>query len=179
MFLQGGKMQSRLFFSIALIIFLAIGTYPVTAFALIVSNPSITIDCTQVCIGTGTTLTTDRDNLGTGFESNGFSVEDGIGTHLAGDGGNTPVGNSYTYPAPQCYSYSTPPQYNPITFRFISPAGNGYPLQIAYTTSGTCNGLPLATTSIPTMTQWGMILFMFLAGVGAIVYLRRQRTTGK
>jgi hypothetical protein len=172
-------MQSRLLFSITFIIFLAIGTYPVTAFALTVSNPSITIDCTQVCINTGTTLTTDRDNTGAGQESNGFSVEDGIGTHLAGDGGNTPVGNVYTYPAPQCYSYYTNPQYNPIIFRFISAAGNGYPQQIAYTTSGTCNGLPLATTSIPTMTQWGMLLFVFLAGVGAVVYLRRQKIMEK
>jgi hypothetical protein len=168
-------MQSRLCFYITLIIFLAIGTYPSAAVALTVTNPSITIDCTQVCIGAGTTLTTDRDNLGTGQESNGFSVEDGIGTHLAGDGGNTPVGNSYTYPAPQCYSYNTSPQYNPIIFRFISLAGNGYPLQIAYTTSGTCDGLPLA--SIPTMTQWGMIIFMALAGLGSVYYLRRQRGT--
>lgn len=84
-------MQSRLCFSITLIILLAIGTYPVTAFALTVSNPSITIDCTQVCIGAGTTVSTDRDNLGTGQESNGFSVEDGIGTHLAGDGEVLPL----------------------------------------------------------------------------------------
>ena len=29
--------------------------------------------------------------------------------------------------------------------------------------------------SIPTLTQWGMIIFMFLAGLGAVYYLRRQR----
>ncbi len=29
-------------------------------------------------------------------------------------------------------------------------------------------------TSVPTMTEWGMIIFMALAGIGAIVYLRRQ-----
>jgi hypothetical protein len=31
--------------------------------------------------------------------------------------------------------------------------------------------------SIPSMTEWGMIIFMVLAGLGAICYLRRQRRT--
>ena len=30
-------------------------------------------------------------------------------------------------------------------------------------------------TSVPSMTEWGMIIFMALAGVGAIYYLRRQK----
>jgi glucose/arabinose dehydrogenase len=30
-------------------------------------------------------------------------------------------------------------------------------------------------TSVPTMNEWGMIIFMILAGVGALYYLRRQR----
>ncbi len=29
--------------------------------------------------------------------------------------------------------------------------------------------------AIPTMTEWGMIIFMVLAGIGSIFYLRRQR----
>jgi hypothetical protein len=29
--------------------------------------------------------------------------------------------------------------------------------------------------SIPTMTQWGMIIFVILAGVGAVYYIRRQK----
>jgi hypothetical protein len=32
-----------------------------------------------------------------------------------------------------------------------------------------------SSTSIPTMTEWGMIIFMVLAGIGAIYYMRRQR----
>jgi hypothetical protein len=31
-------------------------------------------------------------------------------------------------------------------------------------------------TSVPTMTEWGMIIFIFLAGLGAVYYLRRQKT---
>jgi hypothetical protein len=30
-------------------------------------------------------------------------------------------------------------------------------------------------TSVPTMTEWGMIIFMILAGLGAVYYMRRQR----
>ena len=36
-------------------------------------------------------------------------------------------------------------------------------------------GPALRQGEIPTMTEWGMIIFMVLAGVGAVYYLRRQR----
>ena len=29
---------------------------------------------------------------------------------------------------------------------------------------------------IPTMTEWGMIIFTMVAGLGAVYYLRRQKT---
>jgi len=29
--------------------------------------------------------------------------------------------------------------------------------------------------TIPTLTEWGMIIFIVLAGLGAVYYLRRQR----
>jgi ubiquitin-large subunit ribosomal protein L40e len=35
--------------------------------------------------------------------------------------------------------------------------------------------LILRELSIPTMTAWGMIIFMILAGLGALFYLRRSR----
>ena len=172
-------MRIRFLFSTVLMVCALLGAIPLSSFALTVSTPSITMDCNQVCINVGTTLTFDRDNLGNGFESNGFSVDDGIGTHLVGDGGDSVVGTSATYSTPQCYTYNTAPQYNPIIFRFISAAGNGYPVQIAYTTSGTCEGLPLAVTSVPTMTQWGMIIFMILGGLGATYWLRSRRRAKK
>jgi hypothetical protein len=34
----------------------------------------------------------------------------------------------------------------------------------------------VATTAVPTMTEWGMIIFMVLAGLGATYYLRKQKT---
>jgi hypothetical protein len=36
---------------------------------------------------------------------------------------------------------------------------------------------PQAAT-IPTMTEWGMIIFMVLAGFGSLYYLRRKRIEG-
>jgi len=35
---------------------------------------------------------------------------------------------------------------------------------------GSING----TAAVPTVTEWGMIIFMVLAGLGAVYYLRRQ-----
>jgi hypothetical protein len=32
------------------------------------------------------------------------------------------------------------------------------------------------TEAIPTMTEWGMIIFMVLAGLGAVYFIRRQKT---
>jgi hypothetical protein len=30
--------------------------------------------------------------------------------------------------------------------------------------------------AVPTMTEWGMIIFMAFAGLGAVYYMRRQRS---
>ena len=32
------------------------------------------------------------------------------------------------------------------------------------------------TTAVPSMTEWGMIIFMVLAGLGAVYFIRRQKT---
>jgi len=38
---------------------------------------------------------------------------------------------------------------------------------------GSANGV----ANVPTMNEWGMIIFMALAGLGSVYYLRRQRRT--
>ena len=38
---------------------------------------------------------------------------------------------------------------------------------------GSANGV----ANVPTMNEWGMIIFMVLAGLGSVYYLRRQRRT--
>jgi hypothetical protein len=44
--------------------------------------------------------------------------------------------------------------------------------QVTYSAQWTLNKL---LSSIPTFTQWGMIIFLVLAGLGALYYLRRQK----
>jgi hypothetical protein len=38
----------------------------------------------------------------------------------------------------------------------------------------TCDQNP-CTTAVPTMSEWGMIFFMVLAGGGAVYFMRRQK----
>ena len=38
-----------------------------------------------------------------------------------------------------------------------------------------CQGNGGDTEAVPTMSEWGMIIFMVLAGLGAVYYMRRQR----
>ena len=42
----------------------------------------------------------------------------------------------------------------------------------------TCDPNPcLQPATVPTLSEWGMIVFVVLAGFGAVYYLRRQRRT--
>jgi len=89
---------------------------------------------------------------------------------------------SYGIPTPSSYSVAdgTPITVTIATFNgqdgtggisyvstvvFACDTGNVISLQ---------SGLP-PPTSVPTMTEWGMIIFVVLAGFGSIYYLRRQK----
>jgi preprotein translocase subunit YajC len=39
--------------------------------------------------------------------------------------------------------------------------------------------VPVAPTAVPTLSEWGMIIFMVLVGLMSIYYLRRQRQKAK
>ena len=41
--------------------------------------------------------------------------------------------------------------------------------------TGNCISAAPAVTDVPTMSQWGMVIFLFLAGLAAVFYLRRRR----
>ena len=41
--------------------------------------------------------------------------------------------------------------------------------------TGNCIPAAQAVTDVPTMGQWGMVIFLFLAGLAAVFYLRRRR----
>jgi hypothetical protein len=87
----------------------------------------------------GSSFTADRDNTGTAQEAYQFIGTDGAGNvfHFFASSVNVgftgPVGN---------FSWSGTPQYNPLTVRFISLAGNGFQEQLVAQWTGECPGLP-------------------------------------
>jgi hypothetical protein len=131
---------------------------------------TVQFTCTDfTAAGTGACIL-NRDNTGTGEErlridvtdGNGvviytFTFQNSLGTYAAGLIDTTP--------------YTVAPSANPITFTLTSLAGNGLLQHVDYTQQGMCQGL----VSVPTMNEWGMIIFMALAGLGAVYYLRRQK----
>jgi hypothetical protein len=48
-------------------------------------------------------------------------------------------------------------------------------LQLIVNAVNYSSGCRSQVRAVPTMTQWGMILFMILAGIGSVYFLRRQR----
>ncbi len=55
----------------------------------------------------------------------------------------------------------------------ITQIGTG--LGIPYPHGGDILPAAPTPTPVPTMTEWGMIIFMVFAGLGSLYYLRRQR----
>ncbi|MBA4372940.1 MAG: hypothetical protein C0402_08755 [Thermodesulfovibrio sp.] len=74
---------------------------------------------------------------------------------------------------------------NDTTITAVMPAGTAGAQNVVVTTpGGTGTGTGLFTymaaqgsVAVPTMNEWGMILFMAFAGLSSVYYLRRQRRT--
>jgi hypothetical protein len=45
-----------------------------------------------------------------------------------------------------------------------------------YTVNCNINSVLVATTNVPTLNEWGMVLFMLLAGFASLQYLKRQKS---
>ncbi len=167
-------MKKMMKFILVLVSIIVISANSNIANALSITNPSISLDCTQFCLNAGTTLTFNRDNTGHSEEIIGVVITDGLGNIIYSEGGSAAIPSSVILGSSSCNAYQFSPKANPITLQFISNAGNGLPEQIAYQTIGTCQGLPIAA-AIPTLNEWGMIIFMTFAGLCSIYCLRRQR----
>ena len=131
----------------------------------------MTVNCSGVNFSGGGSVTYDRDTNGDNSETISLEARDGDGTVILSISDQRPLGSSATFSP--LYTYTTPADHNPITARLISPAGNGLPEQVLLETVGTCAAL--SSVTVPTMTEWGMIIFMVLAGLGSVYYLGRHR----
>jgi hypothetical protein len=49
------------------------------------------------------------------------------------------------------------------------------PITSNNTATASTTPLAVAAVAVPTMTEWGMLIFMVLAGLGSVCYLRRDR----
>ncbi|MFN8560512.1 MAG: hypothetical protein U0703_02510 [Anaerolineae bacterium] len=128
--------------------FLIIGVVLVVSLAAVFSaalahtyNGTVEITCTDfTAAGTGSDVL-DRDNTGAGEESLRIDVTDGAGTLIytlsfANTLGTYSAGLINTTP------YTTAPQYNPITVKITSLAGNSLPEVVQTLGQGNCAGLP-------------------------------------
>jgi hypothetical protein len=113
---------------------------PVQASSVI--SITLNLGCTSFFIDVD--YQTDHDNTGNNIESMIIEITDGAGKKLYDDGPAALVaGSAYTFGFSNTYPYNDGlPDYNPIRFRWFSPAGNNFEEQTAYTTEGECSGLP-------------------------------------
>jgi hypothetical protein len=77
---------------------------------------------------------------------------------------------------------STPyslPANTPLTLSVTTYNGTNYTGGVAHVSTITWDcttGELVHPTSVPTLNEWGMIIFAVLASIGSVYYLRRQRT---
>jgi hypothetical protein len=104
------------------------------------------ISCTGITYLGGSVITADRDNTGDGRERFYLEVVDGKGTPLyrTHPPYSIPIGDSIFLPSYVTFGWWGWPEYNPISVRLVSYAGNGYDEQIILLDTGMCPGLPTA-----------------------------------
>jgi hypothetical protein len=102
------------------------------------STGQITVNCVSVQVNL--TYDVDRNNTGTGREHHAYVVTDGAGSVLFKQDYSDTVPSHFSDQFTQ--AYTTVPNFNPISVVHVSYAGNGFSEQIAYSSSGSCAGLP-------------------------------------
>jgi hypothetical protein len=89
-----------------------------------------------------------------------FLSNTGFGATTIPNGGATDVVSPALFDCPDCPTPGSPGNPPPS-----DPGGPGAP-----------GGPPAVTTAVPTLTEWGMIIFMLLAGMMAMGYLKKQKS---
>ena len=143
--------------------------------ATVAPTPSISFTCTHF-VTNNAVITADRNTTGTGAEQVTLIVTDGGGNVIASAvSPSIPVGGTNPLVA-GTWPYTATPTSNPLVARLVSPAGNGLPEQVLYSTVGSCASLPDSVATVPTLEFWGLSLMaLAAAGLGA-GQLRRRRS---
>ncbi len=112
-------------------------------------NGTVQITCTDfTAAGTGADVL-DRDNTGVSQESVRIDVFDGAGTVIYTFSFQASL-MSYAGGLINTTAYTTAPQYNPITLKVTSLAGNGLEEEVQILATGNCAGLPtFGNTCLP------------------------------
>lgn len=127
-------------FSLSLILaLLVVAALPVSAGSDAGANFSLTCEGFS---GSGS-IALDRDNTGTAREAFIVSATDGSGKVIYQPQIDTFfVGGTVTWDGGDVIPWTATPQYNPLTLRVVSRAGNGFSEQLIAAATGTCAGLP-------------------------------------
>jgi hypothetical protein len=96
-----------------------------------------TLACNGITVTNTFAVQLDRDNIGTGMKAYEVIGTDGAGNVIYGGSLSQSVGTVIPQPPVQV-PWMTAPQYNPLTLRIVSLAGNGLPQQVLVSFSGPC-----------------------------------------
>lgn len=122
-------------------------------------------------------------NQGLSFTATFTSIQRRVGFYVrTNSGDNTTIAVSlngnpqgsilFTTSAPASFiGVEDPNGFNSVTVT-VQNNSNGF---IAIDDFRFEGGAPIAVQSVPTMNEWGMIIFIVLAGLGSVYYLKRQR----
>lgn len=106
------------------------------------SGAAFGLDCVGFT-GTGGEIVLDRDNTGTGREAFIVSATDGVGNLIYEPKVDTFfVGGTVSFAGADVIPWTSTPQYNPLTIRVVSQAGNGFEEELVALSTGSCEGLP-------------------------------------
>jgi hypothetical protein len=137
--------QGRQLVKIAAMVMLVVGLLAIslTSFAGENGSAGFALTC-EGFTGTGGYIMLDRDNTGTQREAFILSATDGVGNVIyAPIEDSFFVGGTVSWDGDDLVPWTAAPQYNPLTLRVMSRAGNGLPEALILLTTGSCDELPV------------------------------------
>lgn len=131
-------------YSVLLMVLLAVfGVAALPVYAGADSGATFALDCNGFS-GTGGSVLLDRDNTGNQREAFIVSATDGAGNiiYQPVQDDSFFVGGTVSWAGSAAIKWSAAPEFNPLTLRVVSSAGNGLDEQSVVLATGTCADLP-------------------------------------